>query len=187
MDSKINWYHLDLFAEMYSRSFLDTFLDQLKGMGCNGILLELADRIHYSSVSDFGAPDALSAKEMRAFCDGARERGMTVVPLLQHLGHLNHLLKHESYMELREDPATSYSICPLHPEAVPTLQSILNETLDAVGDVPYVHLGGDETDHLGHCGKCSEFAKQHSKSKLYIDHYAPLCEMILTGPGSLES
>ena len=178
-DERINWYHLDLFAEMYSEAFLEEFPDQLRALGCNGVLLELADRLHYSSVPDFGAPDALSQEAMRAFCDRIRARGMVVVPLLQHVGHLNHLLKHETYARLREDPSTTYSICPLHPETAPILRSILSETLDAVGDVPYVHLGGDETYHLGSCGRCSEYARKHSQSRLYMDHYAPLCEMVL--------
>jgi hypothetical protein len=179
MDNKLNWYHLDLFAEMYTPSFLDDFLDQLQALGCNGILLELADRLHYRSVPDFAAPDALNREEMRRLCDGIRARGMMVVPLLQHLGHLNHLLKHEAYARMREDRSTSYSICPLHPETTPTIQAILSETLDTVGEAPYVHLGGDETYHLGQCDKCAEFVKQHSKSALYIAHYAPLCEMVL--------
>ena len=181
MDDKINWYHLDLFAEMYSRTFLDEFSDQIRELGCNGILLELADRMHYKSVPDFAAPDALSREKLRAFCDRIRACGMVVVPLLQHLGHLNHLLKHEAYGRLREDPSTSYSICPLHSETTPALQAILRETLDVVGDAPYVHLGGDETRHLGYCDKCAEFVEKHSKSNLYIHHYAPLCEMILQG------
>ena len=179
MDNKINWYHLDLFAEMYSEAFLDEFPDQIGALGCNGVLLELADRMHYKSVPDFAAPDALSQERLRAFCDRIRARGMVVVPLVQHLGHLNHLLKHEPYARLREDSSTAYSICPLNPETTPILQAILCETLDAVGDVPYVHLGGDETRHLGYCGRCAEFVTKHSKSSLYIDHYAPLCEMIL--------
>ena len=179
MNNKINWVHLDLFAEMYSVAFIDKFLDQIRKLGCNGVLLELTDRMHYKSVPDFAASDALSQEEMRALCDRIRARGMVVVPLLQHIGHLNHLLKHESYSRLREDSSTSYSICPLHPETTPILKAILCETLDVTGDVPYVHLGGDETSHLGYCDKCAEFVKKHSKSSLYINHYAPLCEMIL--------
>lgn len=179
MSSDICWYHLDLYAEMYSPQWLRDLPSQLAALGFNGIVLEIAGRLHYRTVPDFGAADALTPEELRAFCDNARQHGLAVVPLLQHLGHLGHLLTREPYRHLREDPSTPYSLCPLHPEARPTLERILEETMAAVGGADYLHLGGDEAGHLGDCPKCAAFVADSSKSELYMQHYGPLCRRVL--------
>ncbi|GBM75412.1 hypothetical protein AVEN_5007-1, partial [Araneus ventricosus] len=45
----------------------------------------------------------------------AAENGLDVIPLVQSFGHLEFLLKHDKYYEIREAERYPNALCPSHP------------------------------------------------------------------------
>lgn len=73
----------------------------------------------------------------------ARERGMTLYPLVQSFGHLGWLLNNPKNRAFAEDPATPYALCLTDPKAVAYLEGFLAE-IDTLFDAPTFHVGLDE-------------------------------------------
>lgn len=78
----------------------------------------------------------------------ARERNLTVYPLLQSLGHMGWLLGKGSNSRFAEDPAIPYALCLNDPAAVQYLERFVAEA-DELFQAPAFHVGLDEVAMRG--------------------------------------
>ena len=106
--------------------------------------------------------------------------GIDVIPLQQSFGHVEYILRHERYKDLREDQKDYSQVCPLEEEGNKKLFTDLFTELAATHPSKYFHIGGDETYLLGHCEKCKAKAAKEGTSKLYIDHIKMLCDIVIS-------
>ncbi len=164
-----NWLHLDLKGAIPS---LDKMLPQLefwKTCGYDGIVWEYDDRIPWKSWPGTWR-GGYTSMEHRKLMHACGQLGLQVIPLIQTLGHLEWLLKHDAYRHLRENDSVS-ELCPLHPDVRKLLKRWIDEVVSLHPESRFLHLGGDETMHLGTCPKCAV----HDKMRLYTDHMSELC------------
>jgi hypothetical protein len=86
------------------------------------------------------------------------------------LGHCEYVLKNDRYKHLAELPSKIDQYCPLHPQLAEFIKRWIDEYIELFGPIKRFHIGADEAFDLGKCPRCSEFAKKHSLSELYVQY-----------------
>lgn len=100
---------------------------------------------------------------------------LRLIPFINLLGHMEGFLYTERGKRFAEVPFRGLQACPSNAELTRFAGELLDNTLSAFDD-ELVHLGGDETAQLGACDECAKTPK----SKLYADHFKPLCEKVIS-------
>jgi hypothetical protein len=151
----------DLARQIERLDFLKKLLPRYAKWGYQELYLHLEDAVHYPALPGVGRTDAYSYQELGELVLTAAKVGIRVVPIVNLLGHTQYLIKHPDLRdlnELRDENGAALEcgqICPLHPR-LPEIAEKL------IGDIaPYctagkVHVGLDESFHLGKCPRCRE-------------------------------
>ena len=174
----MNWIHLDLKGMMPGVEAMLRWIDWLAAAGFDGVVMEYEDRLPWRVLPGLYR-EALTPEEWQRVWARARERGMQIAPLMQTQGHLEWVLMHDEYAHLREDGHWN-EICPSRPEAQNLLRAWLDEVLARHPDGRYIHLGGDETWHLGTCPDCRRRAEAspHGRMGILLEHVGGLCRYV---------
>ncbi len=151
----------DLARQVERLDFLKKLLPLYARWGYQELYLHLEDAVHYPALPGIGRTDAYSYQELGELVLTAAKVGIRVVPIINLLGHTQYLIKHPELRDLNElrdengAPLERGQICPLHPRLPEIAEKLL-------GDIaPYcttgkVHVGLDESFHLGKCPRCRE-------------------------------
>ena len=179
MTANRTWLHLDCKGTMPVPERLCQWLDWLAAAGFGGIIWEYENRLP-SNVWPGTFEPGYTLDQWQRIWSHCRKLGLQVVPLVQTLGHLEWLLKHEPYAHLREQGQCN-SLCPQHAEVMPKLIAWLDEVLDLHEDAAFIHLGADEVWNLASCPKCRDIAQRSSEGPLrvYLEHVGRLCEYVV--------
>jgi hypothetical protein len=157
----IRAFQWDLARQVERLDILLSLLPRYAAWGYQELYLHLEDAVHYPSLPGIGREDAYSYEELGELVLKAAQCGIRVVPIVNLLGHTQYLIKHPELRELNElrdtkgDPLVSGQICPLHPRTLEVAAKLLQDM------APYctagkVHVGLDESFHLGQCPRCRE-------------------------------
>jgi len=167
--------HLDLKWTMYRREFFQKIVRYVHELGMDTILLEFENKIFIERFRPAIHPDAWSAEDLKWFLRLCHKYGITVIPKIPLLGHMEWILQWPWWAHLQEH-FDRREICPSHPETPGFVARLLEHILTLFPDAPFIHLGGDETFSLGTCSRCHDSGKP--KSELYMDHYFPLFNQV---------
>ena len=179
MTAATNWLHLDCKGTMPSVGGLCRWLDRFAEQGFDGIVWEYENRLPWQNwPGTFEAGYSLA--QWRQVWGHCRELGLAVMPLVQTLGHLEWLLKHETYAHLAEHGLTN-ALCPQHPQVLPRLIAWLDEVIDLHPDSALINLGADEVWALASCKRCRRVAERSGDGALgvYLEHVGRLCEHVV--------
>ena len=157
----IRAFQWDLARQVERLDFLKALLPRYAAWGYQELYLHLEDAVHYPSLPGVGRDDAYSYEELGELVLTAARNGIRVVPIVNLLGHTQYLIKHPEWRELNElrdergRPLAEGQICPLHPRTLEVAEKLLRDL------APYctagrVHVGLDESFHLGKCPRCRE-------------------------------
>ncbi len=163
-------FHLDLKAAHYLKGYLAELFPRLAAAGYTHVFFEIEDKVRLESTAGTEWCEAWSKDEFAGILAKVREAGMTAIPLIQTLGHMESILSHGRYHALRESPASAYMLCPSNPESVPFLMRYMDEVGELFANPPFMHLGADEAWLLGTCPTCRPRVAAASKSALFFDH-----------------
>ncbi|MBD3239942.1 MAG: family 20 glycosylhydrolase, partial [Chitinivibrionales bacterium] len=163
-------FHIDMNMAHYRVDYLRAWLAELARLGYDTVVWEIENSVAWETCPECAAPDAISKDELSALLAESRLLGLRPVPLLQTLGHVEYVLKHDAYRGLRELPDRIDQYCPRNPDVLPLLHRWIDEYLEVFGPVEYFHLGADESMCLGCCPTCRSYADEYSLSRLYVDH-----------------
>ena len=166
---RIRGVHLDLKGCMPTTDYLRMTFAELARYKINTVLLEYEDKFPFTGRPEIRSTEALMPEELRDLLSLARECHIQVIPLVQSLGHVEYILRHERYAHLREDGAID-QYCPLNPGSLALFREMLDEVLAYHQDAAYVHIGADEARRLGSCPACREKARREGKAALYLDY-----------------
>lgn len=145
----------------------------------NALLIEFGDRFPFEGEHEVvTSPSALTRPELRRIVDEARGLGLEIIPLVQCMGHLEWLLRHEEYADIREEDEARAQICPLNERSLVVWAELTEQVLSFLGGCDRVHIGGDETRQLGVCPRCAARVEQAGKGRLYADHVNRVCEWL---------
>ena len=128
----------------FHQKLIERLLAPLK---LNALFLQV-EQARWDADPSVAPPWAGTKVQLREEIAFARERNMTVYPLLQSLGHMGWLLGRGSYSRFAEDPATPYTLCLNDPAAVASLERFVAEA-DDLFQAPAFHVGLDEVAMKG--------------------------------------
>ncbi len=143
---------------------LDWLLAQLPryaDWGYQELYLHLEDAVAYPSLPSVARQDALSYRQMERLVATATRHGIGVVPIVNLLGHTQYLIKTPELRDLNELraadglPLPQGQICPLHPRTLEVAEALLRD-MRPFCTTGKVHVGLDESFHLGKCPRCQE-------------------------------
>ncbi len=144
--------HYDLAREMeYRPAYMKTVIQRLAYFKLNTFHLYLEGTYAYKSAPEITPSGAMTEADARELVEWARLLGITVIPQVPTLGHMDKLL-HGPYEELREEPLNSYNLCPTHPRSRPFLAGLLHDVAEGFRS-SLIHVGYDES-HSGRCARC---------------------------------
>ncbi|MFT3868233.1 MAG: family 20 glycosylhydrolase [Nibricoccus sp.] len=127
--------------------------------GYDELYLHLEDAVEYPSLPKVARKDAYSTRQMTELVKTATQVGIKVVPIVNLLGHTQYLIKTESLRDLNElraedgSPLERGQICPLHPGTIKVADKLLRD-MAPFCTAGKVHVGLDESFHLGKCPRC---------------------------------
>lgn len=157
----IRAFQWDLARQVERLDFLLEQLPRYAAWGYQELYLHLEDAVHYPSLPGIGRDDAYTYEELGELVLKAAQAGIRVVPIVNLLGHTQYLIKHPSLRDLNElrdergDPLVSGQLCPLHPR-IREIADLLLQDLAPYCTAGKVHVGLDESFHLGKCPRCRE-------------------------------
>ena len=167
---RITGIHLDLKYLMPNKAYLLEWVRRLPEWGLNAVLIEYEDMFPYEKYPFLCGKDAFTPDELREFLATARAAGVTCIPLVQSLSHLEFALSHEELAHLREAPDIPTQLCPSKEESVEFVRDLMAEVIEYHREDPYFHCGGDETWHLGTCEACADWMAGAGPIQMWADH-----------------
>ncbi len=176
----VRGFHVDLRIQVMTMEALRELADELAQFGINTLVMEWEASYPYRNNATISRELAYTREEVTSFIDYCEERGIDVIPLQQCFGHVEYILRHDRYSELKEDRKDISQLCPLKEEADSLLFADLFADLASMHKSDYIHIGGDETYLLGHCPACSLKAATEGKSKLFVDYMKMMCDIIIS-------
>ena len=106
----------------------------------------------------------ITKAEVKDLVDYAREYGIEVIPEIQSLSHVQYL--NMTYPEIAEQHSGDGfpdSYCPLHPDSHRIVFDMIDEVVDLLGPLRYLHMGHDEVYTMAECPRC----KGKSRDELF--------------------
>ena len=176
----VRGFHVDLRIQVMTMDALKALADELAAFGMNTLVMEWEASYPYQNNATISNELAYTRDEVRDFIDYSEALGIDVIPLQQCFGHVEYILRHDRYSELKEDRKEISQLCPLKEEADSMLFADLFADMAAMHSSDYIHIGGDETYLLGHCPACSLKAATEGKSKLFVDYMKMMCNIVIS-------
>lgn len=173
----IRGFHIDMRVEVMTISALKDLAKYLSGLGINAMILEYADSFPYeeqATITGTNAYDRQELKNLIFFCEGL---GIQVIPLLENLGHVQYILRHERYSELRIEHNILSQVDPLNKHCISLFNDLIDD-LTSLHPSKYIHLGGDETRHLEN-KKFQGYVDKNGVSRLYTQYMKQICNIAI--------
>ncbi len=171
--------HLDMKYFYQKPAATKDWLRGLASLKINTVLFEYEDKFPYEQHRYLRHPSAMTPAQLRDVLDTARRHHISVIPLIQSLGHLEYCLKHEELKDIREMPDIYTQACPTNPDALKFVCDMIDEVMEWHPDVEYFHIGGDETGWLGKCPRCARIAKKKGEVELYLGHITSVLKHVI--------
>ncbi|WP_268036350.1 family 20 glycosylhydrolase [Algoriphagus sp. PAP.12] len=174
--------HWDVKHHLETKDYYYEMLDKLAEQKINAVIVEIEDKLAYKLKPKVGSSDAFSIEEWKAISDYAKARNIELSPLVQGLGHASFILKHEEYMDLRDNPESDWAFNPLDEKTYEVQFDLYEDALKAFPYATYLHVGGDEVHTTGRnsgksalelqliwLNRVSEYADQNGLTPIFWD------------------
>jgi len=146
--------HYDTKHHQGTYEYVEEFIRTLARYKANALVWEWEDKFAYERHPEVGAPGAFTKAQMQSLTAFARQYHVQIVPLVQGLGHVSYILKHEQHRHLREIPDSAWEFCPLNDGSYDLLFDLWDEAMEATPGSELLHIGSDETYELGQGEAC---------------------------------
>ncbi len=177
---RVKGFHIDLRIQVMTMNALRKFADELSTLGINTLVMEWEATYPYYDHATISNKLSYTREEVASFIDYCENLGIDVIPLQQCFGHVEYILRHDRYSDIREDRKDISQLCPLKVEEDSLLFASLFSDMASLHKSEYIHIGGDETYLLGHCQACAEKAAKEGKSKLFVDYMKMMCNIVIS-------
>lgn len=154
-------------------------IDMAARFKLNAVLAEYGPRFPFAAHRDICEPDALSPGDIAALTTAATRCGISWIPLQQTAAHLEYLLRHDQFARLRERDGRVNLVCPLHPDTLPLVKSLLDDVIDLHPGSTLIHLGGDEARKIGECPRCRPTVTREGVGPVFGRHLGELARFVI--------
>lgn len=169
--------HVDAKGERPRFAKLIRTLKEWSHFKVNMVLFEYEDAFPYSHRPEIVGPLAYSTWEVQEIQHQARNHFITIVPLVQSIGHVEYILRNPDYAFLRENGEIA-QFCSSRDEVFRVIGDLIHEVAEAHPDSPWIHIGGDEAWYLGGCVDCANKMEKIGMGRLYIDHMNRVIQLV---------
>jgi hexosaminidase len=176
----VKGFHLDLRIQVMTVPALKAFAKNLSDNGMNTLVMEWEGTYPFKKHPLIPNRFAYSREEVIDFIDYCKTINIDVIPLQQSFGHVEYILRHYQYRELREDQKDYSQVNPLKEELNKELFTDLYKDLISTHSSDYIHIGGDETYLLGHSEESKKKVALVGKGRLYGDYIKLLCDIVVS-------
>jgi len=166
--------HLDLKGVRYRQDFMSTYLQRLKRLGYNALLVEYENCFPFQGMDFPERSDAEWSPEFfRMFLAEARGLGLEIIPLQQSLAHLEYLFRDESCSALALSDGVPSDLDIFNPAARAWMRQLLMQVLEAHPSSRFIHLGMDEARRL------ARFTREAGLdfTALFLEYLDELCQL----------
>ncbi len=174
-DFRVKGFHVDMRIQVMTMSELKRFAKQLSGQGINTLLMEWEATYPFEKHRVIASRYAYTTEEIRDFVAYCGALGIDVIPLQQSFGHVEYILKHHRYKDLRQDQKDFSQVNPAKQELCRALFSDLFKDLITTHTSPYIHIGGDETYILDRAPLSKE-----EKGRIYGDYIRMIADLVIS-------
>jgi len=183
----IRAFQWDLARQVERLDFLLQWLPRYAEWGYEELYLHLEDAVEYPSLPGVARRDAYSCRQFARLVAAASRVGIKVVPIVNLLGHTQYLIKVPELRDLNElrdpsgRPLDRGQLCPLHPRTLEIAGRLLRD-LAPFCTAGKVHVGLDESFHLGQCPRCQADVGRRGLAAHFAGHVEQL-HQLTTGMG----
>ena len=151
-------------------SYLKEIFPIIAKAGANALLIEYEDMFPYrGKIVNASALNAFTVNQIQELLEAAKLHQLEVIPLVQTFGHLEHVLKLEEFVHLREVPNNPQTLCPSKNESFQLIQMMVDQIMSLhQGYIKFIHIGSDEVFQLGLCSKCRSRMKLEEKTPKHL-------------------
>ncbi len=155
----IRAFQWDLARQVERLDVLLKLLPRYADWGYQELYLHLEDAIAYPNFPDIARRDAYTTRDFARLVETAAQHGIRTVPIVNLLGHTQYLINVPALRDLNElraddgSPLPRGQICPLHPDTLAGADGLLRDVAPFC-TAGKVHVGLDESFHLGRCPRC---------------------------------
>ncbi|VDO60697.1 unnamed protein product [Heligmosomoides polygyrus] len=135
-------------------SYFKQLLTIVGNLGANGVLIEWEDMFPYTgALKRIRNGNAYTVDETLDILQHAHSLGLSVIPLVQTVGHLEWILKTKEFANLRENTSYPMVACIGNQETRGLILDSINQVmaLHSKIQMPYIHIGADEVFQIGQC------------------------------------
>jgi len=115
-DFAVKGFHLDLRIQVMKMDALKAFAKKLSEQGINTLVMEWEATYPFEKHPLIPNKYAYKKEEIKSFIKYCGDIGIDVIPLQQSFGHVEYILRHERYKDLREDQKDYSQVCPSEEE-----------------------------------------------------------------------
>lgn len=167
--------HLDLKGAPPRIGYLIELIQLFADLGANGLLIEYEDMFPYEGelkVLQSTTQPPYSREDIVSIQDTANRRGLEIIPLVQTFGHLEFVLKHEVFRDLREVDYCLGTLNPHRDAGVRLVQEMLQQVMKLHPKSTSLHIGADEVFMLGHGDESRDWLDVPGRSvhQLFLSH-----------------
>ena len=109
---------------------------------------------------EVGGGGCLTKAEVKDLVEYARSYGIEVIPEIQSHSHVQYLtMVYPEIAEAPEEDGYPDSYCPLHPESRRIVFDMIDEVVELLGPLRYMHMGHDEIYTMAECPRCKGKAR----------------------------
>jgi hexosaminidase len=177
--------HIDLKGAPLRLNYLESLLPFLSKIGVNGLLIEYEDMFPYNQyLKTICCEEVYSNQEIESIIRLANENELKIIPLIQTFGHLEFVLKHELFRDLREFDSYPNSICPTNQKSLEVIKDMIKQIVclhQKFTKLDAIHIGCDEVWHLAHCQQCKQVSIDNQwthKSQLFLDFVSKIANFV---------
>jgi len=154
---------------------LRAIVDRCVELKLNALMLYTEHTFRFRRHPEIGAGTSpLEAETLRELDRYAAERHVQLIPSLQSLGHMDHILALPAYRELAESEM-GWTLCPTDPAALDLLGDLYDEYLPNFRS-PLFNANCDEPADLG-AGRSAARSQMLGPGGLYLEHVERLREL----------
>ena len=116
-----------------SVEMLRTFVEEMADLKFNKLVLECNERFPWKN----SVTSTYTIEDLRSLVKLAEDNFIEVIPLVNSLGHMEHLLRPESAAHVREQPENIGEMCPQNPESLKFIKEMWGQVLPVFPESAY--------------------------------------------------
>ncbi|KAE9418228.1 hypothetical protein Angca_003478 [Angiostrongylus cantonensis] len=175
-DRRETFVHFDLKGAPPRPTYFKRLLTLVKDLGADGVLIEWEDMFPYAgALSSIKNGNAYSVDETLDILQHANSVELSVIPLVQTVGHLEWILKTKEFASLRENASYPMVVCIANDLTLTLILDSIHQVIAMHSNIraPYIHIGADEAFQVGECDadhKVLPVKYANSTKRLMLDY-----------------